>query len=219
MLKQRLYTIQASILLACCSLLGCSITALPVVERSPVGNFLGVTADGRPIRLTVAATPEGYVGLGSVDEVPFSLTLLASYRAIGLLTHNGRILPLEAELSFDSEKLTLEAFGAPIDLFRAGSPATSSEELDEGGLAGRYLKDEGWISELELTEKGTMILGSGKIYGRAFVLNGLLDGADAFNGHALFADGSKASVRGQLDAHGRHLTIDGLVGRIELGRQ
>jgi hypothetical protein len=219
MLQRRLYTIQAFLLLACCIPLGCSVATLPVAERSPAGTYQGETADGRPIRLTVAAAPEGYVGFGNVDEVPFSLSLLTSYRAIGLITHNGRILPLEAALSFDRDTLTLEAFGAPIDLLRAGSPDTSSEELDEGGLAGRYLTEEGWISELELTEKDTMIVGSGRIYGRRFVLNGLRAGDDAFKGHALFADGSKASVSGQLDAPGRRLTVEGLAGRIELQRQ
>lgn len=213
--------IHAAVLLPVCLLSACTIATLPVAERSPAGSFLGETDDHRPIRVTISEAAQGFVGYGTLDGSPFSLTLLTSYRGAGLLSHDGRFRSLEAELSVDGERLTLDAFGAPTVLYRAGSSETRDEREPEGRLTGCFRSggSRPWIGEVELTQRGNLVLGSGTVYGQAFVLSGLLAGADAFEGRALFEDGSEAKVEGGLDSADRRLSVAGLAGRIELRRQ
>lgn len=160
---------------------GCTVATVPVADRSPAGSFLGVTEDHRAIRLTISEAPQGFVGYGNLDGADFSVTFLTSYRGVGLLTHDGRFLPLEIELSFDGERLILDAPGTPAELHRIGTAETPGDVEIEGGIAGRYHSGGSgrWIGELELTRKGNLVLGSGSVYGQPFVLSGILDGADS----------------------------------------
>jgi hypothetical protein len=208
-----------AILAACLLFTGCTVTTLPVAERSPAGSFLGVTADHRPIRLTIAEAPEGFIGYGELDGAPFSVTFLTRFQGVGVLTHDDRFLPLEAELSFDGERLRVDAFGSTVELYRAGPPPRAGGEWSSGRLAGRYRSggSGSWVGELELAQKGNLVLGSGNVYGRAFVVSGIVTGADAFGGRAVFGDGSEARVEGFLDGAGQ-LTVDGLAGRVEFRR-
>jgi hypothetical protein len=184
---------------------------------SPAGSFVGTTADHRPIRLSLRPAPGGFVGVGELDGSPVSLSFLAGVKGLGVVAVDDRLVPFEAELSFDGDRLSLDLDGEPIELERGGA----AEAPSGGPLAGRFVAGGGrdFTGELILAQDGRLVFGSGLLFGRRFAIAGVTDGPGELRGRAVYDDGGEASLSATLTDGGRRLRVFGLGVPLEMVRR
>lgn len=193
------------------------VTSAPRRPAGVEGTFVGTTADHRPVHLTLRPARSGFVGVGEWDGRPVSLSFLAGVRGTGLVVVDEHLVPFEAELSFDGDRLLLDLEGETLELERGGGARAPSG----GDLAGRFVAGgrRDYRGEMTLAQDGRLIFGTGLLFGRRFAVAGVTDGAGKFDGRVLYADGSEAALSAELAAGGRRLQVFGLGVPLEMVRR
>jgi hypothetical protein len=207
------------ILAAAASAFAVSCTVIvPARPMGPAGTFVGETADHRPVRLTLRRAASGYVGSGDLDGQSLSLSFLEGVRGTGLAAVNDRLLVLEAELSYDGDRLSLELEGETVAELRRGGAARAPSG---GKLAGRYVAggSRDYIGEMTLAQDGRLVFGTGLLFGQRFAVAGIADDAGEIRGRALYADGGEAALSATLTDGGRRLLVFGLGVPLEMVRR
>lgn len=195
---------------------GCS-ASIQEPANTLSGTFNGATAEeDLPISLTVVKSSRGFYGVGTYDGSPLILSLMSSYRGIGEMTYNGKTTPVTAELSFDGTDLVLAGMESPALLHRNGA----AEAPARGPFSGRYQSGE--MAEtgaaIDFHQSENLVAGTGVVYNKKFIISGLADAENNFEGRALFTDGSEVAVTAKLSRTGRSLTLVGLAGTLEFTR-
>lgn len=199
-----------ALLLAACS--------PPVRPAAPVltGTFSGLTADGRPIRITFEQRASTVTGHGVLAAEAFELSALTSPQGPLILAfESGGAVRGDITLASDGKTATIHGLGAPVTLQRGGEPVP----VADGPFAGLYAAGRPVAVWLEVRQTGDLLAGTGSLQGRAVAIVARISGPREARGSALFSDGSRAGLVLMLSNDGRQLRASGAGGIVEMRRR
>lgn len=195
------------------ALFATSCAALPKRQTPTLsGSFAGRTAGGEAIVLDLVQRDGGAYGRGQLDGQPFTVSSVTRVNATAVVVfEDGSRRQAEIELSADGRYLMIRGLSATLSRRgRATAPAG-------GAFAGQYVARGAALLELELTQHGALIAGTGWFEGRALAVAGRVETTSEASATVLFGDNSTSTVRLRRESGG--LVVIGLGGEWRLGRR